>query len=90
MKYKLITPFKEATGSLVEAVNIREVQTVGDVLFAAREGKKGLEAVYATVARMCGLLLEDVEKMDSRDADAILLHMERLYAPAEPASDPKV
>jgi hypothetical protein len=88
MRLILTTPFKDLTGTLRTALDLRDVLTGGDILFAQRQKGNAVEQGYHIIARVAGLDLKEVEEMDVRDIAQIDAHIVQIQAPPESA-DPK-
>jgi hypothetical protein len=73
MRINLVTPFKDLGGQLRTFVEVREVMTGGDILFARRTSasKDPVELSFMIAARMCGLDMSELESMDVRDIEAV-------------------
>lgn len=64
--YTLQFPYKTGAGELLETLNLKPL-TVGDLRQVKRQFKEASEWDEALVARMAGLVVEDLESMDLRD-----------------------
>lgn len=59
-------PYKTAAGEVLEQLALRKL-TVGDLRAVKRQFTDVGDRDEALVARMCGLVIEDLEGMDLRD-----------------------
>jgi len=88
MRLTLTTPFKDLTGTLRTTVDLRDVLTGGDVLFAQRQKGNAVEQGYHMIARIAGLDLREIEEMDVRDIAKIDAHIARIQeTPADPKGE---
>lgn len=65
-RYTLQFPYKTAGGEVLEQLTLHTL-TVGDLRKVKRQFKDSGEWDEGLVARMCGLVVEDLEGMDLRD-----------------------
>lgn len=76
MIHKLVTPFTDGFGKKHAELELRDVLTAGDVLHARRAGESDQFVVgLELIARVSGLDIKDVYKLDMRDVDAIDAHI---------------
>lgn len=82
MKIKLITPFVDMAKETRTCVDLREVMTGGDLLFARRESstKDPVEVSFRLVARMIGLDMSELESMDIRDIEVLQGKIEEIQS----------
>ncbi len=88
MLYLLHTPFElYVTKRAVREIEVRDYMTAGDILEARRlssDKHDSFEVGLHLIARVAGLDIKDIARMDMRDVDALDAHI------AEIRKDPKV
>lgn len=68
--YTLQHPYKTAAGETMETLNLKSL-TVGDLRQVKRQFKEASDWDEGLIARMCGLVVEDLDGMDLRDYQAL-------------------
>ncbi len=86
-KHNLKYPYTTATGVRLESVEMRRL-TRGDIRHATKFSQDEFEQENCLLARMCGMVPEDLDKMDIADSKVLLEFFRGMVAgESEPASD---
>jgi hypothetical protein len=89
VKYTLLSALPSPKGPVTE-LQLRDVQTVGDVLISRRASIDPFEQTLHLLARLTGLDFElELSRMDMRDVNKLLDLMETNNKDPRDAADPK-
>lgn len=76
-QYLLQFPYKTAAGEVLKTLAVRHL-TVSDLRLVKRQFKDAGDWDEGLIARMCGLVVEDLDGMDLRDYQALSARFQKM------------